>query len=438
MWRRYRQRQRHAIALTLDDAGLRERYFRLDPYVTPTPLLFKREDDAHIEVLRWISRTTRPILFLTGASGAGKSSVLEAYVLPMLRADGVRIERLRGGGDPLARLEAALANHMQTGGRLVMVYDQFEEFILVERGSNTDQRRRFLNYVRALGVALREAPNAGVCLLLCFRRDYLKTVIGMKLGEFIPGETFREIDSFRRDAARRFLGAAPAAPTPALVDRMLNGAVALDDAPGQFRPVTLNMIGLALQEFDRSATGRPERLVQGYLQAALEQAEIRDVAPMVVGQMITNAETTRPCHVTQLRETTGLGDTDIVASLVLLQRRGLVRRLEGPTQLWEISHDFVARQFAVVLGRLRPGPWPRVAMYGAPVLFAVSLVGAIVSVPRYMEDQARALLCKGADAVARQAHRPEDALPLQHHRNGALPGHAPGQGCESGKGPAPS
>lgn len=401
MWRRWRQRRRKAVALGRHEPGFDARYFRLEPYVTATPQTFKREDDAHVEVFRWISETTRPILFLTGASGAGKSSVLEGYVLPMLRAAGVRIERLHGAGDPLARFEATLAGHMQTGGRLVIVYDPFEEFILVEHGSNTEQHRRFLRYVRAFGLALRDSPNAGVCLLLCFRREYLKAVIGMNLGEFIPGETFREIDSFRRGAARAFLAAAPAPPAPAVLERMLNAAEAMDDTPGQFRPVTLNMIGLALREFERFATGEPDRLVQAYLRAALEQREIRDVAPLVVSRMITSANTSRPCRLGELQDATGLPATDIIASLVLLQRRGLVRRLEDPAQqslapqpveaqVWEICHDAVARRLALVLRGLRPSPWPRGAMYGAPVLFALSLIAAVAAVPRYVERQARA------------------------------------------------
>jgi hypothetical protein len=105
-WRRYRQAQRDALALTSSQETADTRYFRLDPYVTAKPAQFQREDDAHNLVLQWISETTRPILFLSGVSGSGKSSVLEAYVLPLLQADGWRIERIRSFSDPLPQLEA--------------------------------------------------------------------------------------------------------------------------------------------------------------------------------------------------------------------------------------------------------------------------------------------------------------------------------------------
>jgi hypothetical protein len=95
MWHRWRKAQRDAITLTPNPAGGIVKHFRLDPYVTATPQEFCREDDAHNDVLRWISETSRPVLFLSGVSGAGKSSVLEAYVLPMLREAGWTIEHVR-------------------------------------------------------------------------------------------------------------------------------------------------------------------------------------------------------------------------------------------------------------------------------------------------------------------------------------------------------
>jgi hypothetical protein len=219
----------------------------------------------------------------------------------------------------------------------------------------------------------------------------MSDIIGMKIGDLIPGQSYMEIDAFKRDAARRFLEKGPNTPAPTLVDRLLKGAEALDDVPARFRPVTLNMLGLALQDFDRQVTGRPERLVQGYMEAAITQPEIRETAPKVVEKMITDANTKRPRTVADLVVDTGLRDRDVAASLLLLERRGLVRRLDAVTELWEISHDFVARQFAMLLGRLRPSPWPRVAMLASPVLFALVLGSAVLGIPIYVEQAADAL-----------------------------------------------
>ncbi|MGD0102927.1 MAG: leucine-rich repeat domain-containing protein [Rhodopila sp.] len=378
-WSRYRQAQRASLALSLHPEAPDTRYFRLDPYVTAAPAGFRREDDAHNSVLRWIRETTRPVLFLSGVSGSGKSSVLDAYVLPILRGEGWRIEQVRSSSDPLPQLEAVLNARLPRGRHLLIVFDQFEEFVILEDRTSAEARRRFLASVQEF----RQNPASRACLLFSFRRDYMSDVIGMKIDDLIPGKTFVEIDAFRRDAARRFLENSPGTPAPALVDRLLAGAEALEDVPARFRPVTLNMLGLALQDFDRQVTGRPERLVQGYMEAAITQSEIREIAPRVVESMITNANTKQACTVPDIIAVTGLRHPDVAASLVMLERRGLVRRLDAATELWEISHDFVARQFAVLLGRLQPSPWPRLIMLASPILFALVLAGAVVGIPMY-------------------------------------------------------
>jgi hypothetical protein len=388
MWRRFLKARRDAITLTQNQEARGIKHFRLDPYVTATPQEFRREDDAHNGVLQWIRETTRPVLFLSGVSGSGKSSVLEAYVLPILQAEGWRIEPVRSFGDPLPRLEAILATRRPRRTRLLIVLDQFEEFVILEDRMGAEERRQFLTRIREL----RQTPPPGLCLLFSFRRDYMSDVIAMKIDDLVPNTTFMEIDSFRRDAARLFLERAPDAPVPALVNRLLAGAEALDDVPARFRPITLNMLGLALQDFDRQVTSRPERLVQGYMEAAIAQPEIKAIATRVVEKMITDANTKEPRTVAELVAQTGLGDKDVVACLVLLARSGLVRRLDAAQNLWEISHDFVARQFALLLDRLRPNIWPTVAMFAAPILFILILSGILVGVPVYVRYQAYAAL----------------------------------------------
>jgi hypothetical protein len=399
MWRRHRKARRDAITLTQNLEAGGPKHFRLDPYVTATPQEFHREDNAHNDVLRWIRETTRPILFLSGVSGSGKSSVLEAYVLPILQAEGWRIEPVRSFGDPLPRLEAVLATHRPRRTRLLIVLDQFEEFVILEDRRSAEERRQFLARIREL----RQTPPPGLCLLFSFRRDYMSDVIAMNIDDFVVNQTFMEIDSFRRDAARLFLERAPDAPVPALVNRLLAGAEALDDVPARFRPITLNMLGLALQDFDRQVTGRPERLVQGYMEAAIAQSEIKEIAPRVVEKMITDANTKEPRTVAELVAETGLGDHDVVACLVLLARSGLVRRLDAAQNLWEISHDFVARQFALLLDRLRPNIWPTVAMFAAPILFTLVLCGIVIGVPIYVKYQAYAAL-RGLDVSATEGN----------------------------------
>jgi hypothetical protein len=386
MWHRRRKAQRDIIALNPNPEVSGVRHFRLDPYVTASPQEFRREDDAHNEVLRWIRDSSRPVLFLSGVSGAGKTSVLKAYVLPLLREAGWRIEQVGTFADPLSQLEAILAVGWHKGTRVLVVFDQFEEFVILEHRASEEARRVFLARVRQLC----QTPPPGLCLLFSFRRDYMSDLIAMKIDDFVSGQTFMEIDAFRPGPARRFLEAAPTAPTSGLVNRLLAGAEALDDVPARFRPVTLNMLGLALQDYDREITGRPERLVQSYLEAAILQPEIKEIGPRVIERLITEANTKKPRTVIDLSAETTLRAEDVVACLVLLERKGLVRRLGE--NLWEISHDFVARQFALLLGRLRPNPWSKISMFVASSLFVFILGGAAIGIPMFVQQQAFATL----------------------------------------------
>jgi hypothetical protein len=359
----WRRKRRDVIALEPVPASLG--YFRLDPYVKSTPADFSREDGAHERVLQWIRTTDQPVLFLSGASGAGKSSVLEGYVLPTLHDDGWRVIEVRGFTDPARELENALSLPRRRGTCLLVVFDQFEEFIILEREGEPDQRQRFLTRVRELGTA----PPHGVCVLFAFRTEYQSAVEALDLGELRSRSTWTEIAPFGRGAARRFLEGAPQRPSTALVDQLLDGADELDDSPRLYRPVTLNMLGVALLGFDRTFTGRPERLVQAYLEDAIAEKPIRDVAPRVIKEMITDATTKQAQSVADLSTATGLRAPDVSACLNRLAAKGLARRLGGTAALWELSHDFVARQFALLLGRLRPSPWPRIAAVASPALF---------------------------------------------------------------------
>jgi len=145
------------------------------------------------------------------------------------------------------------------------------------------------------------------------------------------------------------------------------------------------MLGLALQDYDREVTGRPERLVQSYVEAAISQPEIKDIAPRVIEKMITDANTKQPRSVTDLASDSALSNQDVIACLILLERKGLVRRLGD---LWEISHDFVARQFSLLLGRMQPSQWPKIGMFVASGLFVLILGGLVFGLPMFVKLQA--------------------------------------------------
>jgi hypothetical protein len=61
----------------------------------------------------------------------------------------------------------------------------------------------------------------------------------------------------------------------------------------------------------------------------------------------------------------------IGAALTGLGAQGLVRKLEGAEPAWEISHDFLARTIARLIGRLKPSLFRPVQPYVPPVALAI-------------------------------------------------------------------
>src|ERR1019366_2835281 len=94
------QRKRRLGEIT---GNLKPGYFQLSPRADEE--LFDRADGKHEEILRWAKSSESPLLYLTGLSGSGKSSLLTAWVLPKLERENMRVVRLRGYQDPLAVLQ---------------------------------------------------------------------------------------------------------------------------------------------------------------------------------------------------------------------------------------------------------------------------------------------------------------------------------------------
>src|SRR5262249_54717230 len=143
--------------------------------------------------LDWLTQTDQPVLYLTGLSGTGKSSLLYAYVLPGLREAAPPVQTLvvRSFKDPVEDLKTKLLkpgvvwqkpptevhqvqallkralDYLHPEG-LLLVFDQFEEFLIIHEGDK--ERRRAL---AELLVSLQRERIARLRILLVVRSEYL-------------------------------------------------------------------------------------------------------------------------------------------------------------------------------------------------------------------------------------------------------------------------
>src|SRR5262245_30946249 len=101
------RRERHLKRSVIGgDLLLKPGAFRLHPYGEADRKVFKRLDGADVTLANWLRSTQASLLYLSGASGVGKSSLLGASVLPALRDAGWMVVEMRLLGDPMECLRA--------------------------------------------------------------------------------------------------------------------------------------------------------------------------------------------------------------------------------------------------------------------------------------------------------------------------------------------
>jgi hypothetical protein len=107
------QRNRATLQALAVKAGVEQTgYFRIGPYLDSAEdrTKFSRADRAEYKVLEWLKKSTEFPLYLTGDSGSGKSSLLNAFVLPKLREERWTVVEARTWQDSQAALRDALLN----------------------------------------------------------------------------------------------------------------------------------------------------------------------------------------------------------------------------------------------------------------------------------------------------------------------------------------
>jgi hypothetical protein len=182
-----RARRENRLKRAVITGGVRFRpgYFRLTPYTKADSGSFKRLDGANDAIFNWLTSTQESLLYLSGASGAGKSSVVAAAVAPKLLALGWMIVETRIFGEPVEHVRRKLletkglfadqpgaeiglrdllahaANSRAEKGAapLLLVIDQFEEFLILNK---PEERAPFAAFLQELA----EKPIDGLRLLL--------------------------------------------------------------------------------------------------------------------------------------------------------------------------------------------------------------------------------------------------------------------------------
>ena len=359
---------------------------------------FRRADGKHDEVLKWLRHPPSRVLYLTGASGTGKSSLLTAWVLPNLEREGVRVIRLRGYQDPAQALEdelkrpgviwkrnppestdlAALfeqAVERLRPARILVVFDQFEEFLILQ---GEQQRKCFVEFL-ATQAGSRDSASG---ILLVFRAEYDGFIQELDLPAPTYGQNLQKVSAFTQRAAQEFFAASGLKIQDRLLADVLREAAEVEETPGMIRPVTLNLCGLVLARFSTGLprSFRPGRLIRGFVHEAIFDRELGEASPTLLRRLISHKMTKKPCTIEELSE--GAAFTPRQAQGVMFKlsepERGIVHALDPDRKVWEISHDFLVAMIDPMLAGWQVSLWRRVRPW-LPAAYAAILIASIAA-----------------------------------------------------------
>ncbi len=402
VWRD-RRRERRLVRIGAGDVVERASRFCLAPRSAADRDAFTRGDRAHETVVsRIVDAEDHSLFFLTGASGVGKTSLLAAWVIPALekRDPPFVVVEMRGYADPLGFLMVALrkqgtvwerppryddarqalegAARKAAPSRLLIVIDQFEEFIILNDEAAQAPARAFL-----ADLAARPIRGAQVLLSLRSDKDYVVALQDLEVPGMTMHETWYEVGGFEALEARAFLSGGGLDLSDSLLEEALDEARRIEGRDAaRIRPIVLNLIGLALARQAGQIATRGG-LASRYVRENLRAPDLAEEAPRLLARMITDAGTKRPMAVTALANAVGMSSGVVRGVLHRLSGEGLVRRLDKENETWEVTHDFVAQIIGQALGRLRVPWWRAVSRQLGPVALALWLAAVLGAWPIY-------------------------------------------------------
>ena len=182
--------------------------FRLYPYGTDQHSEFERPGGEDKRAVNWLKATAHSVNYLCGVSGVGKSSLVQASLLPGMEAAGWRSAVVRVDTDPVERIRQAVlsvsefvdvaeretlplmellntvSRQIERTGQspLLIVVDQFEEFLIL---NDAVDQQLLADILRGL----IDSPLNGIRFLFVFRSDYREVLFKLSLPASFLGTT---------------------------------------------------------------------------------------------------------------------------------------------------------------------------------------------------------------------------------------------------------
>ncbi len=381
-------------------------------YFTTSP----RKDDAYNffstgyePYLEWLHYPKSHVLYLTGSSGSGKSSLINAYLAPKLRENSKKqttLYVLRSYHKPLEILFSTLtkeentsvnvteeqvlneiekaAHQLSQNDQLLIILDQFEEFFLLrndpENANETGADEKQINKVRKFFHLFLKNPPKNVYFLLSYRDDFQQLIDQLELPARNEHINFEQVKLLTFTQAYKFISSCPGLEIPEKrLDSILKEAASIDTTIA-FRPIVLNLLGIILEQMvGQKQLGTKEgNLIRQYILNCLGK-ELRQERAELIKAMLTDFNTARPRTLRELSKASKLTISQLDNQMLSMQHYGLVRCIDSDETLqserkWQIAHDFVALQLEKVVHGIHKVFWKKARPWLAPVLISILLL----------------------------------------------------------------
>jgi WD40 repeat protein/serine/threonine protein kinase len=301
---------------------------------------------------------------LYGDSGAGKTSLLTAGVIPEIREQGLLPIYCRSYEDPLAALidECARRSGVQPldaeqhidyvrrvceeqGLAIVIICDQFEEFFVSFRTRR--ERERFVSFVENC-YRRTELP---VKFLFSIRADFLYQIsseFDRRIPEPLMSDGRYHLRHFDQEQAKQIIEeSARAAGLPLASNLCLQAAgdLAVDD---EVLPSELQVVGWQLEnkgihtvEAYRRAGGK-EQLMSSFLDEVIQQAENREAAQLVLRSLISGENTRVTLPLKEITRRTQRDRGLVERTIRLFVKHRLFREIQdGEPWRYEVMHEYL-------------------------------------------------------------------------------------------------
>jgi len=355
--------------------------------------------------VKWVKTSKSPILYLTGSSGSGKSSLIAAYLSPKLKASEgskVRIYTLGSFNAPFKTLYEALTRGITTllvdekmvfkkiveasetlspEERMLIIFDQFEEFFLLDNAAkdfaeNAEKDQGIHQMKAFLHLFINNPPNK-TCILLSYRDDFQQFIDQLELPARIEHHNFEQLNLLNLNQASKFFKKCPGLKIPQQqLNRVLREASTIDSPLG-YRPIVLNLLGVILQRMaiNELFLNSKGNLIRDYINDCLGKT-LQHERATVLKAMLTDFSTSRPRTIEELVKFSKMTLSQLDNQMLIMQRFGLVRCVDNENitqskRKWQIAHDFIATQIEKEVYGFKKNLWQNFKLYIAPLLMSL-------------------------------------------------------------------